>query len=130
MRPILGGGFAYTDGSCDNHIIKELRAAGWAVAFCDANGTRQGTLRGPVWEPLPASAQSAEYTAFAGGAQATEAYTFFIADCMNVIKDVKRFLQEPTPKSSSVHGCYCKELCDSVQILLREHQIRMLPSEG
>ena len=53
------------DGSCDQHVIKELRRAAWGAAAIDSDGTVIARMRGTVPADWIQSSQSGEYAALA-----------------------------------------------------------------
>ena len=73
--PQIGGHLGFLDGSCDTHLIKECRRAGWSVVFTGPDGTTTATVRGPVWHPLPQTAAAAEYVSYGVAAQTLEKAT-------------------------------------------------------
>ena len=85
----IGGHLGFLDGSCDTHIIRECRRAGWSVVFTDACGKPSAVVRGPVWHPLPQTAAAAEYVSYGVAAQVVEKPTKLYGDCESVVKAVE-----------------------------------------
>jgi hypothetical protein len=74
-------GDLYVDGSCDQHIIRELRKAAFSVVAYNSDGVETGVFMGAIPPCLPQSAQSAEYSAAATACTlATQAFVLF-GDC-------------------------------------------------
>jgi len=61
----FAGREAAWDGSCTRPRIKEMARAAWAATLMGEGGEIIGTIRGPVWDPIPQTAQAAENCALA-----------------------------------------------------------------
>ena len=80
-------GDLFLDGSCDQHPIKELRRASWAVTKINKEGVKIASACGPVPACLPQTSQGGEYTALAGAVTLMSGASDLFGDCQNVVKN-------------------------------------------
>eukprot|EP00972_Heterocapsa_arctica_P003230 481657-Heterocapsa_arctica.AAC.1 len=76
-------GNIYVDGACHPNNIPSLRRAGWAVVQ-EGAGQECKIQYGPVWHPLPQTAQAAEWVAWAVAHQFATGSAVLHSDCSNV----------------------------------------------
>ena len=58
-------GNVYLDGTCDQHLIQDLKRAAWAVVQVSDDGVVEASAFGPVPSSLPQTSQAGEYSALA-----------------------------------------------------------------
>ena len=93
----LGGFMAFCDGSASKHAVEELRRAAWACAFVEPDGRLQASIVGPVWQNLPQTSQSAEYSATVAAIQTMSRPTHLVGDCLGVTKAAECLVRDGTP---------------------------------
>eukprot|EP00973_Karenia_brevis_P018822 2579119-Karenia_brevis.AAC.1 len=83
------------DGSCTRPPdFAESARAGWAVTALDSEGRVTGTVMGPVWRPLPQTAQAAENCALAVLSYLAVGPIQPHGDCLPVVNAAKRPVKE------------------------------------
>ena len=80
------GGTICIDGSCDQHMIKDLKRAGWGAVAIDENGVVIATAKGVIPSDTTQSSQSGEYGALTSVAIVATRAARVLGDCLNVVK--------------------------------------------
>jgi len=110
----LGGNLVFVDGSASRHPVVDMRRASWAVAYYDDQGHVQATITGPVWQHLPQTPQSAEYTATVAAIQTMHRDTHLVGDCLGVVRAAQKLKQDLTPMG--VHAGLMSDAADPNKI--------------
>ena len=79
-------GKIFVDGSCDQHMINDLKRAGWGAVAIDERGEVVATARGVIPSDTTQSSQSGEYGALACVALLATGPARIFSDCLNVVK--------------------------------------------
>ena len=74
------------DGSCDQHMIEDLRRAGWGAAAINDKGEVLAEAKGVIPADTTQSSQSGEYGALVSVAIPATGLSRILADCLNVVK--------------------------------------------
>jgi hypothetical protein len=86
IRQFIISGTVYTDGSCSQSWIPELRRAGWAFVLVSDAGVPILTVHGSVPRQLPQTPQAAEYSAVAALSFLATNSVDVWSDCLGVVK--------------------------------------------
>ena len=105
------GGDLYVDGSCDQHVIRELRKAAFSVVAYSSDGTESGVFIGAVPPSLPQTAQSAEYSAAAAACTLAKHSFKLFGDCLNVVKHWSQEGNKRTWAKQAYGGLFTESSC-------------------
>ena len=80
-------GNVYLDGSCDQHMIKDLKRASWGIAVLIEQGETVASAKGAVPSDTIQTSQSGEYGALAAAMMLVTGACHLFSDCSNVVRD-------------------------------------------
>jgi len=75
------------DGACTQHSAGELSRAARAAVEVNDEGEVTATISGPVWPPMPQTAQAAEHTGRTRAVELLDGPSTLYGDCKAVVDD-------------------------------------------